>query len=65
MAPSGPRQEAKEAKLLQTWGQVHEYLYLSTDLKVLVLYLNTSLISPVYLYLYSSTLLSTCMYLST
>ena len=51
--------------LVQTWGhQVHEYFYLSTDLKVLVLYLNTFLISPMYLYLYSSTLLMTCMYLS-
>ena len=34
-------------------------------MKVLVLYLNTFLIIATYLYLYSSILPSTCMYLST
>ena len=39
----------------QAWGQVHEYLYLSTHLTVLVLHLNTSWFQLVYLYLYPST----------
>ena len=48
--------------MVQTWGQVHEYLYLSTlkyrfesTCTLLKYFLNF----PVYLYLYSSTLLST------
>ena len=47
----------------QTWGQVHEYLYLSTSLKVLVLYLNTFLITATYLYTYTQVFCQVLEYL--